>query len=100
MNDIVRARLVDALQERGYFSATDRKSAAEGIVDLLLTLPGIAITELPEADDQWRGAHIWLNGDVRATPSGVHCSPEGRLVPSEARKFAAALLAAANAADE
>lgn len=103
MNDIVRARLVDALQERGYFSATDRKSAAEGIVDLLLSLPGIAIVEIPEPLPGRVAGELpgWEVG-----PTVVQVDSYGRVLvdgsmfeTSEARALAARLLAAANVAE-
>lgn len=73
------------------------------LTDLLLSLPGIAIVELPEADD----GKFWYRGReyVFADPDDPdelvmtkHGTTFGNIV--ETREFAAALLAAAAVAEE
>jgi hypothetical protein len=76
------------------------------LVDVLLSLPGIAIVELPEADDRdgedfkhywnakWPGYFVYdFHGEVGMGAAKPYS-------PTEARKIAAALLAAADAAEE
>lgn len=81
--------------------------------DVLLALPGVAVVELPDADDPdtWEysgGTHSWTvpNGDDCSEDEQVFTSRHGdveigldRYTPDDARQLAAALLAAANAAE-
>lgn len=107
----VRARLADALlKHRGFpahcvcgWKSTDGwKSTSEKhehhLADVLLSLPGIAIVALPEADEEGE----WLNGDLVASARNrlrLYGLDDSRLSSSEGREIAAALLAAANAAE-
>lgn len=103
MTDI-RTRLADALQEAinnvpvGVPDATDWPSH---IADVLLSLPGIAILELPEVDLE-RGfitePGMWsINLTERKTSMAV--GRDRQWSPTDLREFAAALLATANAAE-
>jgi hypothetical protein len=97
-------RLTDALREQWFIVDTP-----EDLADVLLSLPGIAIIELPEPDSDgdkrlWRfldhgeyehviwPSHLYPEDDISI--SGI-----GGYNISEARALAAALLAAANAAE-
>lgn len=86
MSDI-RARLVDALQNQDGWDLFTPEAA----VDVLLSLPGIAVVELPAlpssgvvTDGRWVLDQSWY--------------ADQRMRPRSAREHAAALLAAANAA--
>lgn len=113
----IRARLADALKKIDYDSIMygDKKTFLEQ-ADALLSLPGIAITELPEPDStRYDGdehepedrlcwlpgddfeVSVWNQGEVQREGFGW-----GDLEPlsvAEARTVAAALLAAANATE-
>lgn len=98
MSDL-RTRLADALRMNG---DTCTRANAEYLADVLLSLPGIAIVELPERlpgfvegeKPKWA---IW-NTVIEADRAGVHVN--GLLMyANEARAYAARLLVAANAAD-
>lgn len=78
MTDL-RTRLVDELLTAG----AREKLNAEWVIDVLLSLPGIAIVEVPQVP-------VGLLWPKTFTPN--------ELTPREMRDFAAALLAAANAA--
>lgn len=75
----------------------------ESLADVLLSLPGVAIVELPEPPEE----STWHGGDVGDVISDAHCGGVRICgvgnnlctTTSEARKFAAALLAAANKAE-
>lgn len=118
MSDL-RARLADALQEpilREMWLIDDPDQGwAERVADVLLSLPGIAIVELPVPDStRYEGdEHAPMDRMAWGTGSKFAVShweyPEVQIAyddePFEpisirhARWFAAALLAAANAAD-
>jgi hypothetical protein len=112
MTDI-RTRLADALKEHrsisrhtGVYCTCDgwkwspQVDWFQHLADVLLSLPGIAIVELPDKSDE-DGYFITFHPDVSVAV------PEGRIdwldgserSAFEARKLAAALLAAANAAE-
>lgn len=113
----LRARLTDALQlELAVRRGGLRKWAAH-IADVLLSLPGIAIVELPQPDgasyvvdpedDQFEVIPIQLSRDPwNESAERYHgCriswgSLELNLVDDHARALAAALLGAANAAEQ
>lgn len=120
MTDI-RTRLADALHRAmsriigGV--APDGMWAPEYLADVLLALPGIAIVELPEPDgtggitqETWRVGNLTVEtmGDAVLWPTGhkagygLHCDEEHSHNGCQsiwARRLAAALLAAANAAE-
>lgn len=90
MSDL-RTRLADALQreldEHGYEDDDEKRGqVAHHFADVLLSLPGIAIVELPDVPNM--GVGIGL---------GVWQGTE--LFPQKARELAVELLAAANAAE-
>lgn len=97
MTDIF-TRLADVLHKQGY-PYTGQLSKA---IDALLSLPGIAIIELPRPhlDQSWRfndsgeWEYTYVRGDDEIVVSGT-----GSYTVSEARELAAALLAAVNAAE-
>lgn len=80
MTDI-RSRIADVI-------AHHRLDSAEQVADVLLSLPGIAIVELPDT------GNIWFD-DGWARFEELSVPPKAE----EMRRFAAALLAAANAAE-
>lgn len=108
MTDI-RQRLTDALRHQWVPSHvvygsdepvgfSSEQEWAEHVADVLLSLPDIAIVELPEPDegetrewstDSW---YVWLDRGNRVTVSN-------RAHLTEPRALAAALLAAADAAE-
>ena len=105
----IRERLADALREAGvcevepsrgnYFGCTPERAA-----DALLALPGIAIVELPAYSEEYgcfMGAGYGCCADTSdVVPGGMVRAGIGKyLAPAAARKVAAALLAAANAAE-
>ena len=104
----VRARLADALWERRAYGSVIGVQTA---VDVLLSLPGIAIVELPDPDyfDHWDIPSCGeFNGfestgdavvSVDITEDGIEADTFGEMTPLESRLLAAALLAAANAAE-
>lgn len=96
----LRQRLTDALMAT-QMSGILMPGEAQHFADVLLALPGIAITPLPqplEGGEDWKtaaGHDVWINpltGFVRFQTS--------QFDPSEARSVAAALLAAAGVAEE
>lgn len=116
MTDI-RTRLADTLAE--FMPESD--GGQDGslnlrIADALLSLPGIAIIELPElmgdrshVADSIRNQAMWTTGDSWATlnpDTTVEFESDGQKVygtlagPADARTLAAVLLAAANAAEQ
>jgi hypothetical protein len=107
MSDIC-AYLIDALREKyGGMEFTDQlgfpRDAYE-ILDVLLSLPGIAIVELPtsHSDKVWR---FFDHGESEYVTTGhpydeIRVSGIGTYTSAEARAFAAALLAAANAVEQ
>jgi hypothetical protein len=101
MTDI-RARLTDALREHASW-AVPMRDDAERIADVLLSLPGIAIVELPEPLPGRAGAEMprWEFGGavIQSRHPWVHL--DGRALDvAETRALATRLLAAANAAEE
>lgn len=120
MSDL-RARLADALRKHrgfpahcvcGWESKDGWKSTSEKhehhLAGVLLSLPGIAIVELPEPNSSRRPAFDGKDDDRWFTPLG-QVTRWGTLIqrsdgvtarPAEARAVAVALLAAANAAEQ
>lgn len=98
MTDI-RARLIDVLSKPSLCST----ETPESLANILLSLPGIAIVELPDAagissqhirfglgtDCEYDCCPPWVRDDETNIDFGL----------DEVRRYAAALLAAANAAD-
>lgn len=74
------------------------------LADVLLSLPGIVITELPEPKENdgpdWRGEGWSVWPDIEVEPPELVIRSAISLPADEGRAFAAALLAAANAAEE
>lgn len=113
MTDI-RTRLADALQEAsGKWMTAEVENRDENLeqpyyvymAQALLSLPGIAIVELPEEDEDagWSAHNSrWFSyvgeGDDGRIGVRPHLSCDW-LHPAAARRFAAALLAAADAAE-
>ena len=107
----LRQRLADALREHLYewdedhwhcakceIPVTGTEDWAVHVADVLLSLPGIAIVELPEPMNLSRSDSTFPH-DIVAYPGGVmDCDCD--LKPSDARSIAAVLLAAANKAEE
>jgi hypothetical protein len=114
----LRARLADALFNRLADYGIVDHDAASALVDTLLSLPGIAIVELPKPDDTasgrngeyaaWWGRYPDNNPQQPSRWRGHDvCAQEGFVFegtrqqkPTLARALAAALLAAANAAEQ
>jgi hypothetical protein len=115
----IRTRLADALDEIWNNSDADAWSSHRvvgEICDKVLSLPGVAIVELPEPDsDHYDGEYggpadrlAWLDiaeFDVSAWNAdevqiGLCQEPLEPIAAADARKLAAALLAAANAAEQ
>lgn len=76
---------------------------AEHVAEVLRSVPGIAIVELPRGNADWRSVD-WqpiAGWDMAAFKGQVHIDEASNepLSPVEARKVAAALLAAARAAE-
>jgi hypothetical protein len=109
----VRARIANALAahasgEDGCICGEDDHLAfdywARHVADVLLSLPGIAVVELPEPEpesQQWCN-DAWfvdVDGDIDSTRPIWASMMRSRLSASGARRFATALLAAANAAE-
>lgn len=98
-------------EERTYFCGEDERIAkahAAHVVDALLSLPGVAVIQLPEPCNplsEWHSHCLgaWPTGfnedPVSAWPDPeVIASPDGEMMsPERARGYAAALLAAAAA---
>lgn len=119
MTDI-RTRLVGALREKlAAICDSDYARWADHFADVLLSLPGIAIVELPEPDsNHYDGEYggpadrpgwldicldidgvdvsVWNPGEVQI---GLRQEPLNPICANDARKLAAALLAAANATE-
>jgi hypothetical protein len=108
MTDI-HARLTDALPKYLRLlgiSKDDAPNAAEYLADALVSLPGIAIVELPEANSATGCWSISTHKDLRVEHGEVvqilprsSGMTESYRSPDLVRKIAAALLAAANAAE-
>lgn len=86
----------------------DQSEWANHLADVLLSLPGIAIVELPEARPDWHGGlSAWPAGGrdgqvtIRKTDGRIGATSVSNPLasPRDARTYAAALLAAANAAE-
>lgn len=81
----------------------DRRKHVAHVESALLSLPGIAIVELPEPDDD--GIAFWWQAAVVGVDDGAVVTaldPDSEQVwlsPEVARTYAAALLAAANTAE-
>lgn len=125
MSDI-RARLTEALRQHQFWEANHASIGHEAhcrcgerplnwvywtshLADMLLSLPGIAIVDLPPVTIQRDTYSSWLftdaGGEVEsvtwpAADDEIAVSGIGSYTVSEARIFAAALLAAANAAEQ
>lgn len=112
MTDI-RAQLSDALRDHRFerwspesFSRCacgqrfewPRSDHPEHLADVLLSLPGIAIVELPVGVG-W-AAEDWSAKPLQRDRPFIRVGVESPLFPDGAREFAAALLAAANAAED
>lgn len=100
MGDI-RTRLADALRDQ-FRAPPLQLDYAAGV---LLSLPGIAIIELPESPDfTYRNGDQCWRGDEWSVVSGSIKGVEIRsyigISIADARALAAALLAAANAAEQ
>jgi hypothetical protein len=100
----VRARIVDALRENLIHYLSSPMIDFEGIADVLLSLPGIAITELPEVDDTDPDGCVWFSdgsdpGTVGAYPGVKVVHGIWEWTPEQARVVSAQWLAAANAAE-
>lgn len=104
MTDI-RTRLADALAAELEIRRGTVQTWGAHIADVLLSLPGIAIVELPELDNHWakyRAVEVAENLKVVARRSDVLVEDEECLISYRlrvARALAAAILAAANAAE-
>lgn len=105
----LRARLVDALM--AYTSDMPPSIQdwfnPEEMADVVLSLPGVAIVELPEPHSSRRPGWDGRDDDRWSTPlgpvtrwGGLIQSPLPIARPAEARQFAVALLSAANTAEE
>lgn len=104
----LRQQLAEALKgglaKHGYPMATD---TANYLADTLLSIPGIAITELPEADDVhndgiafwWKDAEVGVDREM--VIARLEPGADGTWINAEsARSLAAVLLAAAAKAEE
>lgn len=121
MNDNnLRARLEKTLYDHRWYANRDRPSFGRcachwnddsecpdeidycqyraHVADVLLSLPGIAIIELP-AGVEWAGED-WSAKPLQRDRPFIRAAVESPLFPDGARAFAAALLAAANAAEQ
>jgi hypothetical protein len=96
----LRAHLTDEIQKLRLAKVL----TSEELADRLLSLPGIAIVELPEPESStdthdhqvWHFPH-YISGWNGEFPGVMDCDAE--MDPSVARSIAAALLAAANKAE-
>lgn len=108
----LRAHLADALQgeldEHGYEDDDEKRGqVAHHFADVLLSLPGIAIAELPEpwiSADTYTSWRYFDHGEDEyvtfpCIDDEIHVSGIGSYTPAEARAFAFALLAAASLAE-
>jgi hypothetical protein len=79
-----------------------RAQVAYHFADVLLALPGVAIVELPEADETGNYWYAYRSNYVFAADDGLVITRHGTTfgTSTEVRTIAAALLAAANAAEE
>jgi hypothetical protein len=110
MTDL-RARLENALAEHFGISELGHRSIVE-FVEALPSLPGIAVVELPEPDyeNHWDIPSCGEFNGIRSTgdsvisveiaEEGIEPHIFGEQTPLESRLFAAALLAAANTAEQ
>jgi hypothetical protein len=110
----VRARLGNALREHRPLRQQDKCVCGSEFIgfdehraDVLLSLPGIAIVQLPapDSDGEWDGQddHVGWWASTGRNDDGIlgvlpHIMGDW-LHPNAARRFAAALLAAADAAE-
>lgn len=105
MSDI-RTRLVTALKEHERWLTGHLPMPHEVLADVLLSLPGIAITELPEPDEILKNRAVFHAAPYRVVSvtggvdQGFVDLNNTHLLYRNARTLAAALLAAANAAQE
>ncbi|AAN12490.1 hypothetical protein SEA_NORMANBULBIEJR_80 [Mycobacterium phage NormanBulbieJr] len=86
-------------EERTYFCGEDERIAkahAAHVADVLLSLPGVAVIQLPEpeviqGEPRWNDGNVWTGGSgkVRAYLG------DARMTAASARELAADLLAAA-----
>lgn len=110
----IRARLTYALREHSDYDDgckcgaeldyDDGNSHAAHCADILLSLPGIAIVELPEGTE-WESQtdFVFARTDTRVPSEIAHFLTGGMgkwITALKARAIAAAFLAAANAAEE
>lgn len=103
----LRARIADALREHLIHYLSSPMIDFEGIADVLLSLPGIAVVELPEGHDvgppdepclQFTNVVAWPGSGLLQDESTLW--PHRKHNPTTARRHAASLLAAADAAEE
>lgn len=99
MTDI-RTRLVGALREKlAAICDSDYARWADHFADVLLSLPGIAIVELPEPIGDRSNVTDAIKNPRWTCTINPDSSIEFEGSPEEARALAATLLAAANAAE-
>jgi hypothetical protein len=101
----IRARLADALRAHQHCDCEQPAHKSLHQADVLLSLPGIAIVELPSATEFTEQGKHWnvfpfvkqLGEDIKL---GANCEYVYVINKAEAREVAAALLAAAVQAQE
>jgi len=100
----LRQRLADSLNKQlDLYGDGISSGHMEMLVDSLLSLPGIAIVELPDGSDvgqgwtQFKNVVVGPGGDIRDEGSAY---PPVQHNAATARSHAAALLAAANKAEQ
>ncbi|AEK10570.1 hypothetical protein SEA_AJAY_76 [Mycobacterium phage Ajay] len=116
MNDELRAVLTEALEDEltgwtigdGYYKSQvpfhEAREMADTLVGILLSLPGVAVIQLPEPDDDHGdGIAFWTAQEVGVADGMVvaRFDPGNEAIyyePSEAWKVTSALAAAAAAA--
>ena len=99
--DVLAASIKERLAEHGYAMSSDTAQDIASHQAEAVAAAGLAVVALPEPDREkprvWRGS---FGMAFYATVAGTVGTPDGSISVAEARADAAALLAAANAAEQ